>query len=410
MPSATALVGVKLVLDNGKEVTLHEGDIVQNLVYKVNSMTTGTITGAVRVINAATTKATNPNSCPPVPYAHNLLTVSSLVIDTSLVFDASLVRVDISKIIDIGSVSENGGAIVVGPGSQYKELNTVLEEAPEGVLITLKAGEYTEPLKITKGVHIVADGEVVMSAPVTVTAGAAVAAAASAPVEAVSRDVYIEGVKFTGTACVKVDAPVDSLTLTKCTFDGINYDAKTMPIAVTNAATKPMLLVITDCIFGDLGANSYNLIDVYAPLVAGSQIARNKFEENCCTHNQISLYGLNDNGNVEISENQVAVSKNLLRVGCVGAPTGRIELLENTIMKTDSDTDWAGICVIQPYGTKTTTMAGLTIVINGTINKTGMDQLVYMYNGSKDTQFTDDNKPTILLDGKNITADVPVRS
>lgn len=409
MATPTALVGVKLTLENGKVVTLHEGDIVTNLMYKENALTTAVVTGAVRVIHATTTKVTTPNNCPPVPYAHRLLSVGSLVIDTSLVFDASLVRVDISKIVDIGEVSEDGGAIAVGPGPQYKALNEVIAEAPEGALISLKAGTYMEPLTITKGIHIVADGDVVMTAPVTVAAAVARAASAGDATGA-GRDVYIEGVKFSGEACVKVNANVDSLTLYRCTFDGIDYAAKTMPISIANTVTEPMVLDINECVFGDLGDKSYNLIDVYAPLATGSQISRNTFKEGCCTHNQISLYGLDTNACVEISENVVELSKNLLRIGCVGAPAGRIELLENTILKTDTDTDWAGICVIQPYGNKTTTMAGLHVVVNSTNNKTGVDQLVYMYNGANDMKFTDDNKPTVEIDGKNVTAEIAVRS
>lgn len=397
MPNATALVGAKLTLDNGKVVTLHEGDIVQNLTYKVTTVSTNTITGAVRVIHAATTKATDPNTCPPSSYISKLLNITSLVIDTSLVYNASLVKVDVSKIVDIESVAEDGGAIVVGPGSQYKDLNSVIEDAPEGSVISLKAGEYTDAVTVTKSVTIVADGEAVLSAPFTVKV-----ADTTDPVT-----VAVEGVTFTGSAQVKVDSSVDEFALRGCIFDGITYTAKTMPIAITTNATKPMLLEITDCTFGDLGSYSYNLIDVYAPLMAGSTISNNTFRAASCVHNQISLYGLDTDGVIEISNNYVEDSKNLVRIGFKGAPVGTVEILENTMLKTDAG-EWAGLCCVQPYGSATTTMAGLKIVLNGNVNKTTEDQLIYMYAGGSDTKFTDDNKPTIEIDGKDVTASVAV--
>lgn len=402
MPNATALVGVKLTLDNGKVVTLHEGDIVQNLSYKVTSVATATITGAVRVIHATTTKATDPNSCPPEPYAYKMLSIGSLVIDKSLVYNAALEKIDVSKIIDIESVTEDGGAIVVGPGSQYKDLSSVIEDAPAGSTITLKAGEYTDAVTITKSIAIVADGEAVLSAPLTVKIPET-----TDSTTADETSVVVQGVTFTGSAYVKVDSSVDNLALQGCTFDWISYTAKTMPVSVTVNATKPMLLEITDCVFGDLGKYSYNLIDVYAPLAAGSMISNNTFKEACCVHNQISLYGLDESGVIEITNNYVEDSKNLVRIGFKGAPVGSVIISENTMLNTEAG-DWAGLCCVQPYGTATTSMAGLTIELNGNINKTTESQLIYMYAGSNDTKFTDDNKPTITIDGKDVTASVPV--
>lgn len=404
MPNvASAVVGVKLTLENGKTVTLHEGDIVQNLVYKVTNITTATITGAVRVINAATTKYNTAQSCPPVPFAHKLLSVGSLVIDVSMMFDADLVRVDISKIVDIGSVAEEGGALVVGPGSQYKSLSDVIADAPAGAMIKLKDGEYTEPLNITKSVYLIGDGDAVFTAPVTIGAMAKAA-------EGDTTDVHLEGIHFTGKGTIAVKSAIDSLTIQKCSFADYDLTTKTMPVSVGAAVTTPMRLEITDCYFGEQNANSYNLIDVYAPLVSGSQISRNTFAKGCCSHNQISLYGLDKDGVIEISENKVAESQNLVRIGFQGAPVGVVQILENVIDATDEDPDWAGICIVQPYSTKTTDMSGLTVVLSANKNNTGKDQLVYLYNGGSDMKFTDENKPTIEIDGKNVTADVPVRS
>lgn len=409
MATPTALVGVKLALENGKVVTLHEGDIVSNLTYRENSLSTATITGAVRVIHATTTKVTTPNNCPPVPYAHKLLSVGSLVIDTSMVFDASLVRVDISKIIDIGDVAEDGGAIAVGPGPQYKSLNEVIADAPEGALVSLKAGLYTEPLTITKGIHIVADGQAVIAAPVTVTAAAAKAASAGGAAD-VDRSVYIEGVRFTGEACVKVESNIDRLTLYRCVFDDIDYATKTMPIAITSTVTEPMELDITECVFGDLGDKSYNLIDVYAPLASGSMIYRNVFSGKAYTHNAISLYGLAENGAVEISGNRVVA--NLCRIGFIGEPKGTIEFTENIMENEDADQDWRNFVAVQPYGKQSLTMAGLTIELNAnkivTTNKSC--RTIYLYNGANDLQWTADNRPTVTIDGKDITADIDIVS
>lgn len=110
--TATAKLGVKVNLGE-PDIILYEGDVVRGLVYKAGTETR-TIDGTVRVVHA-TTKAvtTAPDDCPPEPYLHRYITVTSLVIDSSAQYDAELTRINVENIIAIGSVNGKSNAAIV---------------------------------------------------------------------------------------------------------------------------------------------------------------------------------------------------------------------------------------------------------------------------------------------------------
>ena len=394
--TAIAKLGATLKFDDGSEILVFEGDILHDLVYK-SGTALNTITGAVRVISASTkAQNTGPDTCPPEPYVYKSITPSSLVIDYSDEMDAQLMSINISNIVSIGSVTTEQeaaeeGMIVVGPGGSYKDLSEVIADAPAGSVVKLRAGEYTAPVAIDKSVEIIGDGSAIISGAITVTGSEAVGASADGDA---GLSVKISGVKLTGDALISV-SNADEFILENCEFSGHNMSAKTMPVAIKTE--NPMLLKITDNIFGDQNANSYNLIDVYAKLKDGSSISGNTFSAACCSHNQISLYGLEDGASININDNYAAVSKNMVRIGFKGAPVGVVNMDANQYDETDADPSWAGLFLVQPYGKLTTSFAGLTIKVNKTVKPEG--QIGYLYAGSSDTPFDASNKPVFYLDG-----------
>lgn len=389
MPTiATAKLGVSLKLDNGTVVELHEGDIVNNLVYRNNGVE-NTISGAVRVIDSATrSNSSLPDDCPPEPYAHRYINVPSMVIDSSDVYDADLKRVSIASILSIGSVIENGGAITVGVGGQFKALSEVISSAEAGSTIKLQDGEFTENLDISKSLKIVGSANTVMSGKLNIVGNAA---AGADPVK-----VELSGIKLSGDAIISA-SNAQEVIMTNCVFEGHNLTAKTMPIAVST--DNPIKLVIENCTFGDQNPFSYNLIDVYGKLASGSSISNNTFTDASCSHNQISLYGVEDGAVVNINNNKCAKSANLVRIGFKGEPDCTVNMIGNRYDSTDENTDWAGLFLVQPYGTQTTSFAKTTINVEKTTMSNPGGQLCYLYAGTNDTQFTDDNKPTIIVDG-----------
>ena len=411
MTTVTSLIGAKLVLDNGKMFTLHEGDLIKNLTYKSGSETLIIDDCKVRVINAITRAySVGSTDCPPEPYVSKYVLVSSFVIDNSTEYDAEIITISVTNIIDIREVisNTNSNEISVGTGSEYRPLDQIISELPSGYTVNLSTGEYNAPVHFSKSVILKGNGSATLSGKLTIGAASTLTTSEQndSPV-----DIVLDGLILTKDAIISVIGNVNSLTMTNCTFSGHNLTNKTMPISVTTSATNPMKLVITSCTFGDQNSNSYNLIDVYAPL-RESVISNNIFTADCCTHNHISLYGLDVDGTIDINNNEIAISRNLLRIGFKGTPVGTVNLIGNQYDATDEsyDGDWAGLVIVQPYGSQTASFSGLNINIADTINNTNIDQLIYMYSAGSDTRFTEENKPTITIDGVDKTSEIPVLS
>lgn len=403
--TAIAKVGVELTLDNGKTFTLFEGDIVNNLSYKTSSGGVNTVTGAVRVIKGVTSSnASFTNTCPPEPYLYRTVAITGFVIDISSQYDAELVSVSTNMIADLESVSSDPSEIVVGPGPEYATLDKVIENAESGSTITLAAGQYEAPLTINKSVTIKGNGVAELRGKIEIGSEAATLAEGDE-----KPSVHIEGVTLSDDATIKVAGNIASLTIKNSKFANHNLSVKTMPIAITSAVTEPMELTITGCEFGDQNSHSYNLIDVYAPLSA-CDISGNTFSEECCTHNHVSLYGIDVGGVINLNNNKIAMSRNFVRIGFKGEPTGTVNMIGNAYDKTDESNngEWAGLALVQPYNTQTTSFAGITINIDDTANNTSCDQLIYLYAGASDTKFTEENKPIIKIDGIDKTAEIPV--
>lgn len=379
-----AKVSVQLTID-GKVYTLSEGDIVKDLVYSASG-TQNTISGAVRVLNVST-KANNaiPDDCPPEPYSHRYISVYAIVIDSSETYDAELTRINVSNIISIGSVVADGGKITVGPGEQYRPLADVIAEAEPGATVKLTEGVFEAPLELKKDIKIEGTTGTVLSGAIKLSGNA------DHPIS-----VKMSGVKLTGDALVSINNTKE-FSMTGCTFEGHNLTAKTMPISV--ATDAPIKMVIEGNTFGEENEHSYNLIDVYGKLADGSSISNNVFADASCAHNHISLYNVEEGATININNNKCAMSANMVRIGFKGEPNCTVIMDGNSYDATDANADYAGLFLVQPYGTQTTSFAKTTIKVSNTKKSTPDGQLYYLYAGSGDTQFTENNKPTVYVDG-----------
>jgi len=404
--SATARVSAEFKRPNGAIITLHEGDIVHGLTYKSGNEVLS-IDGAIRVINA-TTKACSSytNTCPPMPYLHKYVSITSLVIDSSCTFTADLTKISVSNIVDIESVDADSGVISVGSGAQFRPLDEVIAEAPAGAVIRLQAGTYETPLTLDKSVTIWSDSGAVLSGPITFTPTAPSVPMALANAEAdlpkPGVHLHLEGVTLTGDALVTVntiEGAVTGFTMRNCTFGGHNLTEKTMPISIKGE--NDTYLAIEGCVFEEENKFSYNLIDVYGKLITGSSISFNTFKAGCCAHNQISLYNAADHARISISNNIAEYSGNMVRIGFKGNPQDvKVSLYYNEYAATDESDNgiYAGLALVQPYSTQTESFAGVTLTINGT-KHADKHAVCYLYAGKKDTPFTADNKPIITVDG-----------
>lgn len=406
--TAIAKIGATLRTSDGKEFTVYENDLIQDLTY-TNGNTTATLSGRVRVIAASTTaQNTGPTDCPPEPYVHRYISPTMLVIDSSDENYAILTRVNIANIVSIGSVTTAAeaaeeGQIVIGPGSQYQTLDAVIAAAEEGAVVKLKAGTYAAPITVTKSISIISEDGAVLTGAIRVDgAQNPDTATEDGAEEKAPVTVTLRGLTLTGDALIDIDN-VDAFTMENCTFENHNMSTKTMPISIgTKGTAAPMLVKIDHNVFGDQTQYSYNLIDVYSKLKDGSSISNNEFTDQCCTHNQISLYGIDTGATIAISNNHAEVSKNLVRIGFIGTPIGTVIMDSNSYDATDADPAYAGLFLVQPYGKETLSFSGTTIKVDNTKAPSPIQQIGYIYAGASDTPWTEDNKPVIIVNGKTV--------
>ena len=218
-------------------------------------------------------------------------------------------------------------------------------------------------------------------------------------------DVIIDGVTFTEGAKIKA-TDSSRLTLKNCRFVGMNpTEAKEMLIQGALGSGDGVKLEIENCYFGNVNSEAtgkiYNLFELGCKLLDGSYIKNNHFAEEICKHNVINIYDVEENSTITIENNMFEYSANAIRVGIKGEPTTTININKNTYLKTDEvDKDYAGLLLIQPYGTATTSFKNCTINLNRNINRSNVPQLYYSYAGAGDMQFTEFNIPTITLNGK----------
>lgn len=337
---------------------------------------------------------------------------------------------DIIKDYTMGITSEDGS--FVDPSTAIAELSKKVSEMNE-IIQRLSKDSFAEVSDTDGFASAMADPN---AAVVTVSSGTFVA-----PTEPIQRSVILKGScsgvsAATGDRCSDVtgedetvltgalsfsegaDAILDGLTVSVETFVSLagNSDvtmrncrivdcapdrAKSYLIKGTSFDNK-VKLVLDGCYFGTNTANElgkmYNGLELQATLLDGSIISNCYFAKNCVTHNVINIYGIDEGATVYIKNNHFEYSANAIRLGVVGEPTCRIICEGNSYDATDPDPNWAGLMIIQPYGKQTTSHANMTVEINNTKHSDN-GQLVYLFTNPSDTQFTEENKPKVYVNG-----------
>ena len=313
--------------------------------------------------------------------------------------NGKLKAVDAIALISVESITP-----VVGDDTS---LTNAIAAATNGI-VNLDSGEFNDAVTISNDITIYGNkagipgtsfknrdkvgttGETVLGGKLTISAGA---------------NVVFDGVTFNKDALI-VAPGGGELTIRNCRMLDLNLPetGKLYPI-MTTGDTDPIKLSITNTFFGDnVGDGSesgkvYNLMELNAPMADGSVISNNYFSNACQTHNSINVYAAVEDATITISNNYWEKSANAIRIGVKGEPRVTFFIENNIYNSTDEDEpNWAGLVLIQPYGTKTTSMALMTVIINNTKHFDEY-QIWYKYAGSNDMQFTDNNVPTVIVDG-----------
>ena len=188
MATATAKIGCVLTLGNA-QIELYEGDSITGLRYTSGGVEK-TIDGRVRVINATTrANSTIPSSCPPEPYVHQYITISSLTIDSSDVFDAEMTKINISDILSVSSV--NGEELAIAVGDQiYSNMTEAIAAVEDGGTVTLMK-DVEDVVSIPAGKNITIEG----TAGVTLKGGIQIDGAGTTPATVMVKNLQIDGSK-----------------------------------------------------------------------------------------------------------------------------------------------------------------------------------------------------------------------
>ena len=298
------------------------------------------------------------------------------------------------------------------------DLTEVLEEffkqeAPSGGLV-LPAKEYTTALNLPKDVSMFGSKKDVSgldaSRKTDVTDPSETVLAGTMTLTD-HTNVTIQGITMTKDSTVAING-ASSVKFKNCRFvDFIPKNAKSYAFldkftSGSNPASSNqdgVLLQIENCYFGTnkkVDKNEmYNLLELQAKLADGSYIKNCYFAKEVCTHNPINLYDVMDGATIDIIGNHFECSKNAVRIGFIGDPHCTVNIIDNTYDETDTDPGWAGILIIQPFGTKTTSYANMTVNLKNNKYLNGECQDWYLYCGSKSTQITGDLYPKVYVDG-----------
>lgn len=216
-------------------------------------------------------------------------------------------------------------------------------------------------------------------------------------------DVVMNGVAFTDKSYVTLNG-AKSVTFTNCKFTTATaYQAKSFLFISGGAAEDPATkLIIENCYFGNNTVTGtkkyYNTFELGCKLADGSAIRNCYFEADVCTHNIINLYRAEEGATITIEGNYFEKSVNAIRIGFKGDTTCTVNVKNNTYTKTDEiHPEYAGLMLVQPYSTETTTMKHVRINIENTKKPEG--QLFYFEIGKVGVPFEVEDHPEIYVDG-----------
>ena len=225
-----------------------------------------------------------------------------------------------------------------------------------------------------------------------------------------SSNVVIQGVTITDEAFIDATA-ANSVKFKNCKFVAATPEnAKSYLIKAACKEDESTKFEFDGCYFGsnpNKGNNKlYNLFEINGRIADGSSFSNNYFAKDCCTHNMLNFYEVEDGATITVDNNVFEYSGNAMRIGFKGNAKATININNNEYKETDTSLDgiYAGYFLIQPYGKKTESFENVVININNMKKPEG--QIGYVYCGSEDTQLTDKQLPTVKVDGNKIALPV----
>ena len=294
---------------------------------------------------------------------------------------------EVSGAIDTALNSSTNDSVIIGACEYSNELNLTSS-------ITIMGNKALEPANTgARATDEIAEDETIFKGVIT---------------GAKNADITISGVTITETALINI-GDAKSIKFRNCKFVNAtpNKNNSYLILDGYNADSEGTVLQVEGCYFGTNTKNElgkiYNLLELNCALKDGSYIKNCYFAKAACTHNVINLYTVKDNTTITIENNVFEMSANACRIGFRGAPENVVvNFNKNTYNETDSDPDWAGLLIIQPYGSATTSLAGVRVNLKNTkfTDETSeARQLWYIWMYQTDTQIVGDLCPQVYVNG-----------
>lgn len=323
--------------------------------------------------------------------------------DSNLV-PTTLITIINGKIKQIPSIAVKGVTDTIIPISAGDSLANAIKTSVSGV-VSVGEGTFNEEIVIEKDTVICGAKAGIPATNFVARTGTDETVISGEIKVAAGTNITLDGVTLSEKALMNMKG-VSGIELKNCRVTNLTASAQ-KTYAILTSADDIVKMVITGCWFGpnpeleDGAKTIYNLIELSGALKDGSEISNNYFAESASTHNDINIYKVVDGAHIVIKNNVWEKSANGIRLGVKEQPTCTVEIENNTYYATDEDPVYAGLLLIQPCGKMTTSMANMTVILNGNVytNDDGSSQLYYLYAGANDMQFTESNVPTIIVDG-----------
>lgn len=353
-------------------IDVMEGQILKNIVY-LSKGTKETIESArLVVIN------------------HTVGTVNPTVLELNV--DGKLKEVSVVAIVNIG--------YTVDPVASTASLADAITNSTNGNVF-LSEGTFTEALTIEKSINIVGNkaginaakstrdkktfvGETVLSGAIKVSTGASVS---------------LDGVVLTGDALMSISS-ASSVELKNCIITKLEPTTKKTMFFSIPKDSDPVTVITENCYFGAYKTDNgriYNLYEMSGKIKNGSKFVGNYFQKGSEAHNGINIYDVEEGAVITIEDNIWEYSAQGIRIGTKGDVKCTININNNEYKDTLAGT-YCGLLIVQPYASQTTSMANVTINLNKT-KRYDKGYIYYLYSGGTDMQFTEENAPTMIVDG-----------
>lgn len=267
-----------------------------------------------------------------------------------------------------------------------EDIATKLADLKDGDVVSLGAGEYTEPITLDKECIISGTKDTIVSAPITINGG----------------NVIVEGVTMKVTDKTMVTAKGDK-DVSIVNVDFVKEDdaqCRTLLSLPTQGQT-----VIDGCNFKDPNHKVYNVMEFGInkdDYTDGGVIIRNcTFDQ--ISHNHISFYNVVNGGKILIENCDFAYNGGI-RVSNVNNTEWTLTL-KDCIYRGSDEGDYQGLVCFQDFAkdsvqdfTKITLVCDNLVDANGNhLTKNADPQVAYVYDDKTSSVLKDENQPKIIF-------------